>query len=146
MILLKNILVATDFGDASDAALAYGRDLARSYNAVLHVLHVADDVVVRYASELSMAVLPGIQAQMEENARERLNSVVTAEDRHLLHAKPVVVTSLSPAEMIVDYARTHAIDLILMGTRGSGALGRALMGSVAQRVLIDSETPVLLVK
>jgi len=146
MILLKNILVATDFGDASDAALAYGRDLARSYNAVLHVLHVADDVVVRYASELSMAVLPGIQAQMEESARERLNSVVTAEDRHLLHAKPVVVTSLSPAEMIVDYARTHAIDLILMGTHGRRGFDHLLMGSVAERVVRTSPCPVLTVR
>ena len=145
MILLKNILVATDFGDASDAALAYGRDLARSYNAVLHVLHVTDDVVVRYASELSVAVLPGIQAQMEENARERLNALVTVEDRQLLHAKPVVVTSLSPAEMIVDYARTHAIDLIVMGTHGRRGINRALLGSDAESVVRYSPVPVLLV-
>ena len=45
MIALKNILVATDFGEASDAALAYGRELARTFGATLHVLNVADDVV-----------------------------------------------------------------------------------------------------
>jgi nucleotide-binding universal stress UspA family protein len=36
--------------------------------------------------------------------------------------------------------------MIVMGTRGHGLLGRAVMGSVAQRVLIDAEVPVLLVK
>ena len=38
MIALKSILVATDFGDAAAAALAYGRELARTFNATLHVL------------------------------------------------------------------------------------------------------------
>ena len=146
MILLKNILVATDFGNASDAALAYGRDLARSYNAVLHVLHVVDDVAVRYASELSMAVLPGIQVQMEENARERLDSVVTVEDRQLLRARPVVVTSLSPAETIVEYARTRDIDLIVVGTHGRRGFDHLLMGSVAERVLRTAPCPVLTVR
>ena len=44
MITLKHVLVATDFGDASQTALAYGRDLARTFGATLHVLHVVDDV------------------------------------------------------------------------------------------------------
>ena len=47
MIPLKNILVATDFGEASDAALNYGRALARTFGATLHVLHVAENVFTR---------------------------------------------------------------------------------------------------
>ena len=43
MLALKNILVATDFGEASDVALTYGRELATRFDATLHVLHVADD-------------------------------------------------------------------------------------------------------
>ena len=39
MIALKNILVATDFSEPSDAALAYGRELARTFGA-LHLVHV----------------------------------------------------------------------------------------------------------
>ena len=51
MIALKSILVATDFGEASDAALAYGREMARAFGATLHVLHVADDVYVRLGGD-----------------------------------------------------------------------------------------------
>lgn len=41
MILLKKILVATDFSEPSDTALAYGRELARAFNASLTVLHAS---------------------------------------------------------------------------------------------------------
>ena len=44
MILMNAILVATDFGETSDAALVYGRNLARTFGARLHVVHVAEDV------------------------------------------------------------------------------------------------------
>ena len=146
MIILKNILVATDFGEASDAALAYGRDLARSYDSTLHVLHVADDVVVRFAGEFSMAALPDVQAQVEESARDQMKALVTGEDKHQLRARPVVVTSLSPAETIVEYARAHNVDLIVMGTHGRRGFDHLLMGSVAERVLRTAPCPVLTVR
>jgi nucleotide-binding universal stress UspA family protein len=146
MIVLKNILVATDFGEPSAAALTYGRDLARSYSAALHVLYVADNLVLRFASESSLAMLPDLQGQMEANAAERLNALVTEEDRRQLHAKAIVVASLTPAEAIVEYARSHAIDLIVIGTHGRGALGRFLLGSVAERVVRTAPCPVLTVR
>ena len=146
MVLLKNILVATDFGEASDAALTYGRDLARSYGATMHVLHVAENVLLRFAGDTSFAVLPDLQAKVEENARERMHALVTEEDRNLLRAKPVVVTSLSTAEAIVEYAREHAVDLIVMGTHGRRAFEHLLMGSVAERVVRTAPCPVLTVR
>ncbi len=54
MVVIKNILVATDFSEPSGVALAYGRDLARNYNARLHVLHVVDDVMLRYTPEVGL--------------------------------------------------------------------------------------------
>ena len=47
---------------------------------------------------------------------------------------------------IVDAANNEHVDLILMGTHGRDLVGRALMGSVAQRVIADSDIPALLVK
>ncbi len=44
MITLKNILVATDFSEPSDAALRYGRALARTFNATLHVVHIVSNL------------------------------------------------------------------------------------------------------
>jgi nucleotide-binding universal stress UspA family protein len=44
MITLKHILVATDFSEPSDAALTYGRELARTFQATLHLVHVGTPV------------------------------------------------------------------------------------------------------
>ena len=52
----------------------------------------------------------------------------------------------SPAQEILRAAKREKAHMIVMGTRGHGLLGRALLGSVAQRVLSDCDIPVLLVQ
>ena len=146
MIVLKNILVATDFGEPSDAALTYGRDLARSYGATLHVLHVVESVVASMADAESIGVLMDLQTQIERNAGKQMESLITDEDRTMLHAKPVVLTSSRAAEAIIQYARDHAVDLVVMGTHGRRALAHVLMGSVAERVVRLAPCPVLTVR
>ena len=146
MIVLKNILVATDFGETSGVALTYGRDLARSYGATLHVLHVVESVVASMADAESIGALMDLQAQIERNAGKQMETLVTDEDRTTLHAKPVVLTSSRAAEAIVLYARDHAVDLIVMGTHGRRALAHVLMGSVAERVVRMAPCPVLTVR
>jgi nucleotide-binding universal stress UspA family protein len=59
---------------------------------------------------------------------------------------PALVTSSSPAFAIIDYARQHAIELIVMGTHGRGAVQHFLMGSVAERVVRLAPCPVLTVR
>ena len=77
MIGIKNILVATDFGEAAEAALRYGEELSRKFDAKLHVLTVVDDVGARttVASGLPIA-LDDIQRQMEMDAQRALQSLL----------------------------------------------------------------------
>jgi len=146
MILLKNILVATDFGEASDAALSYGRDLARTYGATLHVLHVAENLVARYANVEALAILPQLQTDIDEAARKRMAELVTDEDRTMLHAKSVVLGAFGTAEAIVEYAKEYNVDVIVMGTHGRAGFDHLLMGSVAERVVRTAPCPVLTVR
>ena len=60
MITIKNILVPTDFGEASDAALMYGRELASRFGAELHVLHVADNMYLSLLVETGVAGLAAL--------------------------------------------------------------------------------------
>jgi len=52
----------------------------------------------------------------------------------------------SPFVEIVRYARTHDIDLVIMGTHGRGPIAHMLMGSTAERVVRKAPCPVLTVK
>jgi nucleotide-binding universal stress UspA family protein len=146
MIALKNILVATDFGEASDAAVAYGRELARSFGATLHVLHVADDVYVRLGGDAYVAVLPELQKDIENAAHKSLDQLLVDNDPNPLPVKKVVITSSSTASAIVQYAADAGIDLIVVGTHGRGAMAHLLMGSVAERVVRTARCPVLTVR
>jgi nucleotide-binding universal stress UspA family protein len=138
MILLKQILVATDFSDTADVALAHGRGLAQSFGASLHVLHVTENLFMR--------PVPGDPYVLKAAIARHLADRVTDDDRAALHAITAIATSDSPAEAIVEYARTHEIDLVVMGTHGRSGMARLLVGSVAERVVRTAPCPVLTVR
>jgi nucleotide-binding universal stress UspA family protein len=147
MIAMRNILVATDFGEAADSALGYGRELATRFCATLHVLNVAENVYVSaFGAETYASFAPDLQRDIEDAARRRLREAVIDSDGSGPKAVTTVVTSSSPAFAIIDYAREHGIDLIIMGTHGRGTLGHFLMGSVAERVVRLAGCPVLTIR
>src|SRR5262245_9160397 len=147
MIAIKNILVATDFGEAADSALSYGRELAGRFDATLHVLNVIENFyVTTFGAETYAAVVPQMQQEIESNARTRLHELLIDSDGSGPPTKAAVMTSGSPAYAIVDYARANGIDLIVMGTHGRGALAHLVMGSVAERVVRLATCPVLTVR
>lgn len=138
MIVLKNVLVATDFGPASDAALTYGRALAKQFGAQLHLLHAAENNFLR-ASVTDPHVL---KAAVVRRLEERL----TAEDRADRSARAVMETADRPSDAITRYAKTAQIDLIVMGTHGRTGVSHLLVGSVAELVVRTAPCPVLTVR
>jgi len=147
MITLKSILVPTDFSETSDAALAYGRALARTFGASLDVLHVAENIMTRaFAGEGYVAIVPELQADLERSAREQLDQLLMDNDRPPLATKGIVLTSNAAALEIVSYAKAHGIDLIVMGTHGRSGIAHVFMGSVAERVVRTAPCPVLTVR
>jgi nucleotide-binding universal stress UspA family protein len=119
MIGIKKILVATDFGLASETALRYGRELARAFQASLEVMHVTENLYLLASTGFGDASFPvGIQEDLERDAARETERLLTDEDRRDLRAKAVSVTHNTPAAAIVDYARDCKADLILVGTHG----------------------------
>jgi nucleotide-binding universal stress UspA family protein len=138
MIVLKKVLVATDFSPPSIAALAYGRALARTFGASLHVLHVAENYFLR-----PMAADPATVRAAKERT---LDGQLTADDRQLLGARTTVKVSDEPADAISNYAKAEEVDLIVIGTHGRTGVERVLLGSVAERVIRIAPCPVLTVR
>jgi nucleotide-binding universal stress UspA family protein len=146
MIRIKHVLVATDFSEPSAVALDYGREVARTYGAQLHLLHVVEDLRWRYATDMAPTALVGIQEDVEASAGSRLDALLTDEDRRQLRAHAVALTAIAPAEAIVQYAKTEGVDVIVMGTHGRNGLAHLFMGSVAERVVRLAPCPVLTVR
>lgn len=138
MIVLKSILVPTDFGDAAEAALRYGRTLADTFGAELHILHVLEGGLLqaRFADP----------ATIEATARQQLSERVAADAPRRFHTHSVLKKFEEPPDAIIQYARAAAIDLIVMGTHGRSGAAHVLMGSVAERVVRTAPCPVLVVR
>jgi len=146
MILMNAILVATDFGETSDAALVYGRNLARTFGARLSVVHVAEDVSATAGQELYAGDLHELQAEVVDTATSRLHSSLCEKDLTVVDARPVVRVSSNPANAIIEYAKEAHVDLIVVGTHGRGPMSHLLMGSVAEHVVRHAPCPVLVVR
>ena len=146
MLVLRDILVPVDFEPASYHALDHARDLARTFGARLHVLHILEDTFAMPAgSEGAVSGFPRQRWQIEEDARSRLNELLTDEDRKA-NANAVAVIGASPSAAIVGYAKEIRAGLIVMGTHGRTGKPLGVIGSVAEQVVRSAECPVLTVR
>jgi len=143
MIALRTILTPTDFSEPANRALEYAKALAESFHAELHVLHVAEDVTI-VDPMLTASALADIQ-EVADSFPARIDAAFTADERARLKLHASVVRG-SPHDVILDYAREHGIELIVLGTHGRGALEQLLLGSVAERIVRHAKCPVLTVK
>jgi nucleotide-binding universal stress UspA family protein len=138
MIQLHNVLVATDFGPAADAALTYGRALARTFGARLHLLHAMENSFLRAS--------PADPSAHKAAVLRTLHEQVQPDENRLLKPRVVLEVADNAADAITEYAKAAQIDLIVMGTNGRGTMAQLLVGSVAERVVRTAQCPVLTVK
>jgi universal stress protein A len=145
MIALKQILVATDFSEPSEVAVKYGQDLARSYGATLHVIHVIEDMLAFYGPDVGFA-LADVERNVEAAVQRDLDSTIARHSADRLNVVATVKRGSNVAHAITEYANANPIDLIIVGTHGRGAVSRFLIGSVAERVVRSAPCPVLTVR
>lgn len=147
MIVLENVLVSTDFSEPSITALEYGRTIARTFGASLHVAHVIDHVFLQgLVADAAPPNYAYLLQELEAEGRRQLDATVREDDRRELGAKAVLLTCTTAAEGIVTYAKTANVDLIVMGTHGRGGWSHLVMGSVAEKVVRTAPCPVLTVR
>jgi nucleotide-binding universal stress UspA family protein len=145
MIALRTVLVATDFSEPSDVAIAYGRVLANAFDATLHLLHVVPEALtLPWAAVTDGPSLVDTQRQWEKEATERLTAAVPSEFRDSTRVR-LATRAGDPVREILGYASDHDVDLIVVGTHGRGFVAHVLLGSVAERVVRLAQFPVLTV-
>lgn len=127
----KQVLVATDFSDGSERALAYAIAIARRYGSELSVVHA---IPPEPRNQIPLEPLPReldrrrleAEDQMKQlGKKERMNDL----RHHLLLEQGPVWKVLS------SVIQRENVDLLVLGTRGRGGLGKLALGSVAEEVL-----------
>lgn len=134
MIRLGRILVATDFGPASERALSAAADLVARLGAELAVVHVLEPSGVALADEDAEELRALADAYLEATA-------ATLRDR--APEVKVLLREGQAWEEIVRAAKEIDADLVVLGTHGRRGLPHLLMGSVSERVVRASPVPVL---
>jgi nucleotide-binding universal stress UspA family protein len=139
---IKHILVPHDFGEAAEHALAFAMNLAGKLGSRVTVLHVTD--VPAYAFPEGPAMTVQMAVEIERAARVALDAAV-ARARRPGVPLDAQLRQGSPWREIEAAARELKTDLIAIGTHGRRGLARALLGSVAEKVVRTAPCAVLTV-
>jgi nucleotide-binding universal stress UspA family protein len=141
-LALNHILVPTDFGDPAAKALDIAVELAKKYGATITLLHVYEIPVYPYPGAV-------VEFDLVTPVREAAQSQLTAAYEALKLRGAEARSELRfgvPWREILDLAEHRKADLIVMGTQGRRGVMRALLGSVAEKVVRLSPVPVLTVR
>ncbi|MEF8818381.1 MAG: universal stress protein [Haloferacaceae archaeon] len=163
--MYDNILYPVDGSDGAVAAIDNVEDLARTYDAVVHVLFVAEHPELHgLAGDVDTPDAPGMGGEPEgsttgmrgsgtgteeiqSKAEAKGQSAVTeVADRLDGVETQTAVLGGTPHEVILEYADQHDADIVVMGTHGRTGLDRYLLGSVTEKVVRLSDVPVMTVR
>lgn len=138
--MFQHILLATDFGPSSRRAEALAIDIARAFNAKLTLVHVYEIPSYVYAGA------PYTPADLITPIREGATKALDDELSTVRAAVPGATSVLRngrPADEILHVAKDIHADLLVVGTHGRRGVPRALLGSVAERLVRTAPIPVL---
>ena len=138
---VERILIADDGSEEAWRAVEIGTDLALKYGATAAVM-----TVVHHPA------YPATVGEVQEADFEQREFAARVQRKAVEYAKALglsleaVITSGHPVEAIVEYARRHSVDLVVMGHRGMSNLQRFFGGSVSDRVVDHTPCNVLIVR
>ena len=140
MTSIASVLVPVDFGDASARAVAVAGRIAEAGGARLQVLHAEPIDAPAYFTHEQIEALAAQRRSLRHRAESYLEAFVRRNTRAPFTA---VISQASPTDAIGQHARTA--DLVVMGTHGRTGPSRWWMGSVAERVLWETDRPLMVV-
>lgn len=153
----KTILYATDLGEHTRPVFRTALSIARKYNAGIIMLHVVEPmtsavqaVVETYLTEMDAKkifkdnmreVLTTMKKRLEKFCQEELENP----NRKDIRVKELLCVSGRPSEEIINAAKKHQADMIIMGKSTRRIFGTDILGSTARRVPRYTSIPVVIV-
>ncbi len=140
---IRRILVPHDFSDTANRALEYALDLATTLGASITVMHAYE--VPIYGFPEGPVLTAEMAGQIEAAARTALDAVAKRASRPGVEVGSLLRQGAAWSE-IQGAAKEAGADLIVIGSHGRRGLSRALLGSVAEKVVRTAPCPVLTVR
>jgi nucleotide-binding universal stress UspA family protein len=144
-VLYKKILVPVDGSSHSLRALSHAVALARSFAAELSILYVSvlSQQIPLYDQVKGTKIPPNVSTDPANFAKKILAEAV----KQVPEGISVKIHNElgEPRTTITDFAAQNGYDVIIVGSRGLGAISGLLLGSVSTYVVHHSPCPVLVV-
>jgi nucleotide-binding universal stress UspA family protein len=145
----ERILVPVDFNPAASAALDCAAMMALPFHATVEIMHVWQPPTLIPANFVLVESAPGaVPKSLEDVARDQAVKQAHQLAEQLQSRGVAVHVTIGigkPAHEILAFAESGRFDLVVMGTQGHTGVARALLGSVAERVVRHAPCPVMVV-
>lgn len=145
---MEKILVATDGSKNSQRALMKAKEIGTAFNSEITIVHVINDSTEPPYASMVEFVGP-LRKEFDEQAKAQAREILRAALEDFKDYKHKVDTSIikgNPGYGIVEVSEKGDYDLIIIGSRGLGAISRFMLGGVSNRVVNNSKISVLVVK
>lgn len=144
-MLFSKILLAYDGSQLANKALDRAIELAKAApGSSLHVVHAFD--FPRFFIGEALAPIPAsVNKDYYDLAVQTAGEVKNRLDAEELNTVVEMIQG-APAEVILNYAKQQAVDVIVIGSRGLGGLREFVLGSVSHNVVQHAQVPVLIIK
>ncbi len=143
---LARILVPVDFSKHAGVALQTAVELVRGTGEA-HLQIICQHVFAcGYGYKRVWTSLAEAVQEMKTRAREEYDEFIRTVDTQGIEIEAILTVSEQRAEVIADLAVARKMDLVLLGSRGRTFPAAGLLGATAERILVFSAVPVLVVK
>jgi nucleotide-binding universal stress UspA family protein len=142
--MYKRILVPLDGSELAKKALDHIEPLAKIFDAEIILFQVVPFMPIYGSPELVTPLI--VDEKQKESAEKYLTRLSEELKMRGFRVTTMVRMGHQVAVEIIDFAKESGVDLIAMCTHGRSGITRWVLGSVAHKVLIRAETPILLIR
>jgi nucleotide-binding universal stress UspA family protein len=143
---VRHVLVPLDETPEGDAIVEHAVTLAAVTGARCTLLHVSGARLLSGINAPDALVDPETRQRVEDGARAYLERAAETFRARGIDTSTIVRCGANPADAIIEYASTEAVDLLAMATHGRHGIQRLALGSVATELLKRTLLPMLLVR
>jgi nucleotide-binding universal stress UspA family protein len=141
--MFKRFLIPSDGSERSLSTARAAIALAKESGATVHTVSVYDPVPVTMMAEYPLPTMNDYQDVLKAQCQQAVDAVKAAADAEQVACACTVMASGLTYQAIIDTAKQHGCDLIVMASHGRRGIGAMLLGSETQKVLTHSDVPVL---